>query len=162
MDEPFKEQCSHPDCRVIISGTNPLNLAYMRRQHHKKEHPSWELEKREAAGEFAPEVGPPLYSYWVHTDVFELSPFGTTLLYVTAWHRHSGDGSVEVTYFSVNGTSNNADFRAKAIPDEIRSITIKSFWEMVAFGNLVLLMDVPHFMLGDTGILAIGDEINPD
>lgn len=162
MDEPQAVETIECEagCGAVFSGGSIISRMIELQQHMKVEHPYWRLEQKSAAGEPPPEYGPPLYSYWLHHDVFDPSPHNQTLLWVQAWHKHGDDGSIEVVYFCLTGTSNNGDYTNHTIPDEIKSISIRDFWAMVAFGNLKLLMEVPRFYMIEAGVLDLGDVIS--
>ena len=79
-----------------------------------------------------------LGSWWMY---LQDDPDGAvTIFQVRGTHATGGSGSVsviDVWYYSLNGTTNNADYTRRDIPSEIKPLTSTSFIGLVKTGRLV-------------------------
>jgi hypothetical protein len=104
--------------------------------------------------------GPELHSLWLHVDSKSDDrslPIRLTIIEIQGWSRYGAEeeGSIEVHYYSLNGTTNNREY-SDTYPESLRNISIDGFWSMVESGELVYLEPRPHTMTESQPIFEPG------
>lgn len=156
MNQAPYNYCPVPDCVVHLDKQGRKSRAFFNRhfyEHHKDFTGDW----RDRIFNIPSFSGPLQYSYWLYNT--NLGEPRVTVIFEVEGCNLQGEGSVSGRYYSLNGTTNNADFTDHEIPRELKHMTLKQFWYLVASGALVYLDRQRDSFATTEPILNVGDKI---